>query len=152
MEWLRYIWEERPWYGKLLFGLLAIGLPTIGGTGLIELWAWSTQGVAFSPLLGCLCGLLVLAGGWCLIMLATHFAQKTTTTHGSARFASMKDVQSMAGTRASARATGRGKGGAVAPIGGNLELGTYRKRSIALTHKQQESHVLLLAPTGKGKT
>lgn len=34
-----------------------------------------------------------------------------------------------------------------------LLIGTYgRWRSVGLTHRQQESHVLLCAPTGKGKT
>lgn len=152
LQWLDHIWNDRPWYGKALFALLALALPTLGATIMLVTWQTSyLAGTSTNLFLECFGGLFVLGGGWCLIQLATHFSGKTTTTHGSARFASMKDVQSMAGTRANARAKSKASK-AVATIGGNLELGTYRRRSIELTHKQQESHVLLLAPTGQGKT
>jgi type IV secretion system protein VirD4 len=76
-------------------------------------------------------------------------------THGSAHFATaeeLKATDSIATTpRQELKAWNEARAKGVAPES-KLVIGTYNKKIIALSERQQESHVLLVAPTGKGKT
>ncbi len=96
---------------------------------------------------------LLLLGGVLLILLGP--ARKTTEAHGSAHLLT-KDELKAAGSLASTprrelkerrKAFEQG----IAPPS-KMYLGFYLHRLIVLDEERQESHVLLLAPTGAGKT
>ena len=90
-----------------------------------------------------------------LFFFLRRSARQFPTTHGSAHFATadkLKAAESIVTTprqelKAWNEALARG-----VPPESRLVIGTYDKKIIALSERQQESHVLLVAPTGKGET
>src|SRR5258708_8715323 len=96
---------------------------------------------------------LLLLGGALLILLGP--ARKTTEAHGSAHFLT-KDEFKAAGSlvstqRRELRARRKAFAQGITPPS-KMYLGIYLHRLIVLDEERQESHVLLLAPTGAGKT
>ncbi len=91
-------------------------------------------------------GRVILVGIGILLILAVLFdmlrhlikPRIRKDTYGTAHFATPREIKALL---TSPNDTTR------------LLIGTYgRTRTLGLTHRQQESHVLLCAPTGKGKT
>ncbi len=82
-------------------------------------------------------------------------SSRQSTTHGSAHFATADELRAadsiVTTPRLELKAWNEALAKGVAPES-KLVIGTYDKKIVALNERQQESHVLLVAPTGKGKT
>ena len=77
------------------------------------------------------------------------------TTHGSAHFATADELKAAESIVTTPRQELKAWNEALArgvPPESKLVIGTCDKKIIALSERQQESHVLLVAPTGRGKT
>jgi type IV secretion system protein VirD4 len=66
---------------------------------------------------------------------------KASAAHGTAHWATLKEAEPFFALR-----------GTAAQQESQLPLGTYRKRPLILKEKQLEEHVLIVGPSGKGKT
>jgi type IV secretion system protein VirD4 len=95
----------------------------------------------------------LLLGGALLVLLKP--TKNTTEAHGSAHFLTrdeLKAAGSLASTsRRELKARRKAFEQGIAPPS-KMDLGFYLHRLIVLDEKRQESHALLLAPTGVGKT
>jgi type IV secretion system protein VirD4 len=92
--------------------------------------------------------LIVSCAVWLVAMLAAYLMRpphRSKHTYGSAHFADVQELRTAGLVLPSRETPGKGQPSA-------LELGTIGKHRIGLTERKQQSHVLLVAPTGKGKT
>jgi type IV secretion system protein VirD4 len=84
---------------------------------------------------------------WLVAMLVAYLLRprRSQHTYGSAHFANVQELRAADLVLPSRETPGKGQPSA-------LELGTIGRHRIGLTERKQQSHVLLIAPTGKGKT
>jgi type IV secretory pathway TraG/TraD family ATPase VirD4 len=90
-----------------------------------------------------------------LFFFLRRSARQFPTTHGSAHFATADELKAAESIVTTPRQELKAWNEALArgvPPESRLVIGTYDKKIIALSERQEESHVLLVAPTGKGKT
>jgi type IV secretion system protein VirD4 len=147
--WCRRMWAEKPpqvTHRFILYGSLLLFF----GAGLMIYGAFvvPNSGNAINPQNNpplvpvVLVGMLLIAFGLPStgIGMLLFFRSFRSATHGSAHFATLDEM----------------KGAGLAhPLQGTrncLEIGTYFHSRVGITEQQQESHVLVVAPSGKGKT
>ena len=130
--WIDFVWHEKP--VKMQNRLISFATLFLC-SGLSCLILSAMTGI-FASLFICASGILMLFG-FALFGCgaAVYFTRVPKGSQGTAHFAQLADIS---------------HAGLSAPSG--LELGVYHGQIIAVTEQQQESHVLLVAPTGKGKT
>lgn len=78
---------------------------------------------------------------------------KTTDAHGSAKFAQARDIKPLLTSKQrqeSRKPQRRQEAGEPSPS--SLMLGTYRGKAVVLDEETLETHALMVAPTGAGKT
>lgn len=74
---------------------------------------------------------------------------KTTDSYGSAKFAQLRDIKSLLSSKKDFEGSEKAEG---EPAPSSLLLGRYKGKTIALNEETLENHVLMVAPTGAGKT
>ncbi|WP_201379821.1 type IV secretory system conjugative DNA transfer family protein [Ktedonobacter sp. SOSP1-52] len=74
---------------------------------------------------------------------------KTTDSYGSAKFAQLRDIKSLLSSKKDFDGPEQAEG---EPAPSSLLLGRYKGKTIALNEEVLENHVLMVAPTGAGKT
>lgn len=98
---------------------------------------------------------------WLIILIAAVFIAlfflfegglhtgKTSDSYGSAKFAQLRDIKPLLSSKKDAEVHERTEG---EPAPSTLPLGRYKGKTIALNEEMLENHVLMVAPTGAGKT
>lgn len=133
--------------------------PTVSTSPLSHLSSSSSQDQGLANIFGS--ALFVAISVVAMLVLGVLFfvlrgsIKQSPTTHGSAHFATADELKAaesiVTTTRQELKAWNEALARGVPPQS-RLVIGTYDKKIIALSERQQESHVLLVAPTGKGKT
>ncbi|GCE20924.1 type IV secretory system conjugative DNA transfer family protein [Dictyobacter kobayashii] len=82
---------------------------------------------------------IIIAGA--LLMPWHNMKLKASTVHGSAHWASIREARTLLKDR-----------GQKAVVQSQLPIGVYKGQHLALKEKQLEEHVLIVGPSGKGKT